>query len=423
MKISIIVPTRSRSKYLSACLSTCAQAARLADVEVEIVVSDNASDDDTPAVAKSFSGAPITYFRQPQRVSMRQNFEAALDKSSGTHVIFIGDDDAVLPNGLRQLSQVIKTTGADCVNWYWRPNYLWPNSQTGRAGEIKLRFAGLSGGLRKKDPQKLLHAARMGRLRSYLSAAKIYHGCVSRDLIERARAASQGVYFWGIAPDIMPALHNLYHANGPVIYVDHPITLAGQSPRSNGASMRSFTGVKSSDSQLETAKFVSEAQDDAHNGRISTENMSVELMTLDALQMCERFNASSTKLDLERWAARVRRELRHIPVGIKNVIDRDAEHLLGFKLQAKMATEPQLEPSVPMAVQQVETSDGDHMVKKIGLVYARLSGGKRLQDVAAAARFLDEICDGETLAPPMTGLWSRIRRIGNIRARIRNSQD
>jgi hypothetical protein len=221
----------------------------------------------------------------------------------------------------------------------------------------------------------------------------------------------------------MPALHNLYHANGPVIYVDHPITLAGQSPRSNGASMWRFTGEKSSDSQLETAKFVREAQHDVHNGRISTENMSIELMTLDALQMCDRFNAVSTRVDLDRWAARVRRELRHIPVEIRDVIDRDAEQLLGFKLQARMAAEPQLKPSAPLAVQQAEAADSAHMVKRIGLLSAKLRGGKRLQDVAAAARFLDEICDGKTLALLEPGLWSRISRIGRIKARLRTHQD
>ena len=71
MLISIIIPTRDRAEVLRYSLASCA---RIIDRELEIIVSDNSSVDDTPAVVAKFQDSRIRYVRTPQRYSMRAKF-------------------------------------------------------------------------------------------------------------------------------------------------------------------------------------------------------------------------------------------------------------------------------------------------------------------------------------------------------------
>jgi glycosyltransferase involved in cell wall biosynthesis len=78
VKISVVIPTRSRATYLKGCLQSVLIAAGKAECPVEIIVADNASSDETRSVVAGFNSPLITCFRQPERVSMRQNFEDGL---------------------------------------------------------------------------------------------------------------------------------------------------------------------------------------------------------------------------------------------------------------------------------------------------------------------------------------------------------
>ncbi|AXS40441.1 glycosyltransferase [Breoghania sp. L-A4] len=62
MKVSIAIPTRDRGVYLASCLAVCTA---IGDPDLEIVVSDNASTDDTADVVASFNDARIRYIRTP----------------------------------------------------------------------------------------------------------------------------------------------------------------------------------------------------------------------------------------------------------------------------------------------------------------------------------------------------------------------
>ncbi len=71
MLISIVIPTRERAEVLRHSLASCT---RIVDSEVEIVVSDNASLDDTAAVVAANGDKRIRYLRTPKRCSMSENF-------------------------------------------------------------------------------------------------------------------------------------------------------------------------------------------------------------------------------------------------------------------------------------------------------------------------------------------------------------
>lgn len=112
MKLSLVIPTRERAEYLAVALRSALLAADKAGCPVKIVVSDNASTDATPDVLATATDPRLVLRRSDRRLSMRENFEFALSHTKGSHVVFIGDDDAVPSTGFRVLST---TGGPPCV--------------------------------------------------------------------------------------------------------------------------------------------------------------------------------------------------------------------------------------------------------------------------------------------------------------------
>lgn len=141
MRLSLIIPTRDRANYLGACLDA-ALAATVADFE--IIVCDNASTDHTQKVIAERAHDPrIRVKLQKSRVSMRMNFETGLNEAKGDYLIFIGDDDAILPGQIPILLDLLDKRSPDVLSW--TPlNYGWPISGfSRRSGRVRLKSAAL----------------------------------------------------------------------------------------------------------------------------------------------------------------------------------------------------------------------------------------------------------------------------------------
>lgn len=96
---SIIIPTHDRP----ALLPRAVESARRAGAEVEIVVVDDGSTDETSAVCASFPD--IVYVRLEERHGVGRARAAGIAASSGTYISFLDDDDARLPGTIdRQMA-------------------------------------------------------------------------------------------------------------------------------------------------------------------------------------------------------------------------------------------------------------------------------------------------------------------------------
>ena len=232
MKISIVIPTRNRSQYLKYCLRSCLQTR---DSDIEVIVSNNNSVDDTACILSSITDPRLIWFDTEKDLSMRQNFEFALSKTTGDYVIFIGDDDGIIPNGIVTLRHLIATRHPDIILWR-HITYLWPDPDAGMGeGLLKFRYRDFNGPAYQLDPTKIYADFCSAKLTVYRDAANIYHGCVSRDVIEKIKG-NGGEYFLGQSPDINTAISNLTVSNS-IIWVRNPISIAGASPKSNGTAM------------------------------------------------------------------------------------------------------------------------------------------------------------------------------------------
>jgi hypothetical protein len=95
--VSVCIPTYNRAGLLEEALhSVLAQTME----DYEIIVSDNASTDDTPAVVAACRDPRIRYYRNLRNVGCRDNWNRAFSLARGRYLAPFADDDLMLPQNL-----------------------------------------------------------------------------------------------------------------------------------------------------------------------------------------------------------------------------------------------------------------------------------------------------------------------------------
>lgn len=92
--VTIAIPTFNRAPLLADCVRS---ALSQTYSNFEIVVSDNASTDETQAVLSSFHDPRLRVVRQPQNIGLMPNWNACLAEARGAFIVFVADDDRIAP--------------------------------------------------------------------------------------------------------------------------------------------------------------------------------------------------------------------------------------------------------------------------------------------------------------------------------------
>lgn len=110
MDVSVVVPTRNRSRLLGAALRSVLQQR---DVSFEVVVVDEGSTDDTSAMLATIGDGRVRVVRHetPRGVSAARNHGA--DESRGEWVAFLDDDDLWAPGKLAIQLHAASAAGCD----------------------------------------------------------------------------------------------------------------------------------------------------------------------------------------------------------------------------------------------------------------------------------------------------------------------
>ncbi len=105
--VSICIPTYNRAALLTRHLEHLAAF----KLDIEVVVSDNHSSDDTPGVAAAFERrfAAFRYLRLPGRMHPHRCWDSALRGATGDYVYALGDDDLVVEAGLVELLGLMRS--------------------------------------------------------------------------------------------------------------------------------------------------------------------------------------------------------------------------------------------------------------------------------------------------------------------------
>jgi glycosyltransferase involved in cell wall biosynthesis len=96
--ISVCIPSYNYAHFIRTTIDS-ALAQTYADFE--IVVSDNASTDDTRAILDTYAGeSRLRVIHQPENIGIVRNVNCLLREARGEYVVVVGADDAMLPNFL-----------------------------------------------------------------------------------------------------------------------------------------------------------------------------------------------------------------------------------------------------------------------------------------------------------------------------------
>jgi len=232
VKFSILLPTRNRLDLLKLAV----ESVRGQDyADWEIVVSDNASDQDVLGYVQSIGDARIRAWRNPQLVPVTDNWNAALAHSTGDYFIMLGDDDALMPGALSRLAALIERWSRPMAVYAQAVQYAYPNVFPERPDSfLQTGYNEFLEGRREPFDLSMAEARRMVRAAMafrILYGFNMQHFVISRGLVEQLR--TKGAFFQSPYPDYYAANAVLLAAS-PLVATPEVLALIGISPKSFG---------------------------------------------------------------------------------------------------------------------------------------------------------------------------------------------
>jgi glycosyltransferase involved in cell wall biosynthesis len=109
-RFSVCIPNFNNGRYIGATLES---ALAQSFPDYEIVVSDNASTDDSVAVVESIGSDRIRLVRNPQNLGLSANFDRVVEASVGRHLILLSADDLMWPTALETYAAILDGLGDD----------------------------------------------------------------------------------------------------------------------------------------------------------------------------------------------------------------------------------------------------------------------------------------------------------------------
>ncbi len=95
--VSVIIPTRNRAKLLSRAIQS---VLRQTHSQLELIIIDDKSDDETPRIVREFNDSRIHYLRHDAIRGPGASRNDGVAASQGQFVAFLDDDDEFLPEKL-----------------------------------------------------------------------------------------------------------------------------------------------------------------------------------------------------------------------------------------------------------------------------------------------------------------------------------
>ena len=258
--ISVVIPTRDRPETLRSCLAALAHHRSSL---IEIVVQDNYSRPETRKIVNEAKKRDprVRYSRAPFSTSQRHNFELGLAAATGDYLTIIGDDDGFCLGSLDWLIERLQENPADAVRWKLI-HYVWPSLSTDGEGFIRVYASHCYGGWRYGSSKQIAASTLLAQNIGSWDNVLVYHGMISRELYNRMRAKTKGVFFPYPMPDVYA--HNLiaFQCN-KLLQVDNPVSIYGTSGHSAGVSWsRVITNIADDDGAAAGQKWISESRND-----------------------------------------------------------------------------------------------------------------------------------------------------------------
>lgn len=110
--VSVVLPTYKRARLLGHSIrSVLAQTHR----NLELIVVDDCSPDDTEAVVRSFADPRIVYVRNGANLKLPRSLNAGFERARGAYLTWTSDDNMYAPDALREMVEALSDGGCDFV--------------------------------------------------------------------------------------------------------------------------------------------------------------------------------------------------------------------------------------------------------------------------------------------------------------------
>ena len=108
--LSIAIPTYNRAGYLDLCLSQICKQLQAHEKDIELIVSDNASPDNTEMIVQKYiaEGQQISYTRNPENIGADNNISQAFQLAAAKYVLVLADDDVLVDGAIAKIMHVLR---------------------------------------------------------------------------------------------------------------------------------------------------------------------------------------------------------------------------------------------------------------------------------------------------------------------------
>jgi glycosyltransferase involved in cell wall biosynthesis len=226
-RITLIIPTRERADVLQSALHTAVTQ----DYDnLEILVADNFSQDNTRDVVLSQTDKRVRYINSGKRLNMSANWDFALSSLRKTEFVAImGDDDGILPGGIARSAEVLVATGTRALRTK-SCNYHWPIRNGKEHGRLLIKK---QGGIEVRSGLEWLKKVLSEGV-PYENLPVIYNGGVIH-IDELRKMNRNGRYFHSAIPDVFSGVA-LASVVGEYAFLNEQLFINGASQHSTGTS-------------------------------------------------------------------------------------------------------------------------------------------------------------------------------------------
>ena len=225
-RFSIVIPTYNREDLVG---YTIQSALKQTFGDLEIIVCDNCSTDETAKVVQRYSDARVKYVKTPRHMVIADNWEFARSHASGDLIIMLADDDALLSSALERFAEAATCHGADflfCRTVEYR-DLGFPG-----AGRNTLSCPTFAGSSRKISKDEFVKTLFSFRFAFYMHPSSFFFGRT----LGNAIAKRCGRFFQTNGVEYCAWPMAAAFAKG-IALVDLPLSIAGRTKKSWGSNM------------------------------------------------------------------------------------------------------------------------------------------------------------------------------------------
>lgn len=233
IKFTVLLPTRNRLEYLRYAITSVLEQ----DYENwEIIVSDNFSEEDIEGYVSSLNDKRIKFFRTSSFVPVTENWNNALNQSTGDYVIMLGDDDSLLRGYFRTCLDLLQAHHLPELLYTSAYLYAYPEVLPDQPNGYLHTWENACFLSNKSSPYLLDKQTRFNLVKKTLNFNVMFNFNAQFSLVSRAlitRLQSYGPFYQSPYPDYYSTTVMMLKADS-VLAVPNRLVVVGISPKSFG---------------------------------------------------------------------------------------------------------------------------------------------------------------------------------------------